>query len=199
MPTARSLIAGLAVALTAVSCTQDKSPTAPSTTDNQTPNSAAAPNVAKQRLIFPVNPSQTATADGSGTAAAGTTYQVGSVQITHFSYENGQLYADGAMFDPSGTLLGHFTHAAATLTSSGAPTQPTCQVLTLDLGPLHLDLLGLVVDLSAVHLDITAVSGSGNLLGNLLCSLTHLLDQSSPLQTAITNLLNIINGLLAGL
>jgi hypothetical protein len=36
--------------------------------------------------------------------------------------------------------------------------------------------LGLVVDLAPVHLDITAVSGAGNLLGNLLCAVVGLLD-----------------------
>jgi hypothetical protein len=41
-------------------------------------------------------------------------------------------------------------------------------VLNLVLGPLHLDLLGLVVDLNQVHLVITAVQAPGNLLGNLL-------------------------------
>ena len=44
-----------------------------------------------------------------------------------------------------------------------------CTILTLDLDPLHLDLLGLVVDLAPVNLDVTAVPGAGNLLGSLLC------------------------------
>ena len=46
----------------------------------------------------------------------------------------------------------------------------TCQVLDLVLGPLHLDLLGLVVDLNQVHLTITATRGGG-VLGDLFCSL----------------------------
>jgi hypothetical protein len=52
----------------------------------------------------------------------------------------------------------------------------TCQVLKLVLGPLHLDLLGLVVDLygdtrtSPVIVEITAQPDHG-LLGDLLCSL----------------------------
>jgi hypothetical protein len=52
----------------------------------------------------------------------------------------------------------------------------TCQVLRLVLGPLHLDLLGLVVDLygdtrtSPVIVEITAQPDHG-LLGDLLCSL----------------------------
>jgi len=51
-----------------------------------------------------------------------------------------------------------------------------CEILTLDLGPLNLDLLGLQVDLSEVMLDLGATTGSGKLLGNLLCGLTRALD-----------------------
>ena len=51
-----------------------------------------------------------------------------------------------------------------------------CDILFLDLGPIFLDLLGLTVDLSPIQLDVNAVPGAGNLLGNLLCALTGLLD-----------------------
>jgi hypothetical protein len=57
------------------------------------------------------------------------------------------------------------------------PVQPvaaqatTCPILDLVLGPLHLDLLGLVVDLNRVHLSITAIRGGG-VLGDLLCGLS---------------------------
>lgn len=50
--------------------------------------------------------------------------------------------------------------------------QRICQVLTLQLGPLHLDLLGLIVDLNQVTLRITADS-EGGLLGSLLCGLAN--------------------------
>ena len=55
-------------------------------------------------------------------------------------------------------------------------TGPTCDILNLVLGPLDLDLLGLQVHLDRVVLDIVAVSGAGNLLGNLLCAVAGLLD-----------------------
>ena len=74
----------------------------------------------------------------------------------------------------------------------------SCDVLFLDLGPLHLDLLGLTVDLAQVILDVNAVTGPGNLLGNLLCALLGLLDVTALL-TAITQLLELINNILAGL
>jgi hypothetical protein len=47
-----------------------------------------------------------------------------------------------------------------------------CPVLDLTLGPLNLNLLGLVVDLNQVHLTITATQGGGA-LGDLFCSLSH--------------------------
>jgi hypothetical protein len=43
-------------------------------------------------------------------------------------------------------------------------------VLHLVLGPLHLNLLGLIADLNKVDLDLTAVPGT--LLGNIFCQLT---------------------------
>jgi hypothetical protein len=71
----------------------------------------------------------------------------------------------------------------------------TCDILHLVLGPLTLNLLGLQVDLNQVVLDITAQSGAGNLLGNLLCAVAGLLDQGGPLQ-GIARLLNQILGAL---
>jgi hypothetical protein len=74
----------------------------------------------------------------------------------------------------------------------------TCGILLLDLGPLHLDLLGLVVDLNEVILNITAESGANNLLGNLLCALTGLLDIGGAF-AAITSLIDSINNLLGAI
>src|SRR5207244_7525463 len=60
----------------------------------------------------------------------------------------------------------------------------SCAILHLELGPLNLNLLGLVVHLNRVVLDITAQSGPGNLLGNLLCNIAHLLAGASPASAA---------------
>ena len=54
------------------------------------------------------------------------------------------------------------------------------------------------MDLNQVHLTITAQQGPGNLLGNLLCSVAHLLD-STPSGDALQNVLNRLNGILANL
>ena len=74
----------------------------------------------------------------------------------------------------------------------------SCQIVNLVLGPVNLNLLGLVVHLNRVHLNITAQTGPGNLLGNLLCSVAHLLDgvPLSGLLARVTNLLNRILGAL---
>ncbi|WP_299051922.1 hypothetical protein [uncultured Nocardioides sp.] len=75
---------------------------------------------------------------------------------------------------------------------------PACDVLNLVLGPLDLDLLGLEVSLNRVVLDIVARSGAGNLLGNLLCAVTGLLDGLS-LGPVLQRLVDALNDLLGGL
>lgn len=79
--------------------------------------------------------------------------------------------------------------------SNFRPTQASCDILFLDLGPIHLDLLGLVLDVSQIIIDLNAVTGGGNLLGNLLCGLLGLLDIPGLLG-AISNLLDLINQIL---
>jgi hypothetical protein len=59
-----------------------------------------------------------------------------------------------------------------TVTARPAQAAATCQILDLVLGPLHLDLLGLVVDLNRVHLSITG-DPAGGILGRLLCGLAN--------------------------
>jgi hypothetical protein len=73
----------------------------------------------------------------------------------------------------------------------------SCPILHLNIGAINLDLLGLVVNLSPITLDVTAVPGAGNLLGNLLCAVTGLLDNGGANLTSI--IANLLNSLLAGL
>jgi len=69
--------------------------------------------------------------------------------------------------------------AVSTMSSTGiAPMQVTeCQVLHLILGPVHLDLLGLIADLNKILVDLKAVPGT--LLGDIFCLLS-----SDPAPTA---------------
>ena len=64
------------------------------------------------------------------------------------------------------------SNGTTTLSTSPNVLSPLaiCSVLDLTLGPLHLNLLGLIVDLNRVHLTITADS-EGGILGQLLCGL----------------------------
>lgn len=100
-----------------------------------------------------------------------------------------------------GTLIGTLTNGAGQTQSVVLPNisvpvtaaTASCPILSLTLGPLHLDILGLVIDLNQINLNITAQPGPGNLLGNLLCDVANLLNNGGPL-TSITNLLNQLLG-----
>jgi hypothetical protein len=89
------------------------------------------------------------------------------------------------------------TPGAARAATSNKVT--TCDILHLVLGPLDLDLLGLNVHLDKVVLDIVAQSGAGQLLGNLLCAVVHLLDNNGTLSQLLSKLSAILDQLLMGL
>lgn len=153
------------------------------------------------RLDIPVN----------GTVVDGTV--AGTFKISKFAIQNGQLVALGQLnatvTDPAGvrTIVtsvawpvanGGSQLADAGASCDGEAAAQGCDILNLVLGPLHLDLLGLVVDLNQVVLTITGTTGAGDLLGNLLCAITGLLDAGS-LGQQVVNLLNQLIGILAGL
>jgi hypothetical protein len=135
---------------------------------------------------------------GTIPANAGNTF-AGVLNVTNVAVQNGQLVANGTLSgtlnDLNGQPLGTVTDVPVALPLA---VTGTCQILHLTLGPLDLNLLGLVVHLNQVNLDITAQSGPGNLLGKLLCAVTHLLDNGGPL-TAISNFLNRIFALVPSL
>jgi hypothetical protein len=87
---------------------------------------------------------------------------------------------------------GAFGSGSAAMPAAAATS---CNILNLVLGPLDLNLLGLKVHLNRVVLDIVAVTGAGNLLGNLLCAVAGLLDGTGVL-TQIAGLLQQILQLL---
>jgi len=101
----------------------------------------------------------------------------------------------GTVKNASGATVGNVTQ---TVSTPAAVTAVSCSILNLILGPLHLNVLGLVVDLNQVILVITAVPGAGALLGNLLCAVAGLLD-GTPSLGALTILLNSILALLGAL
>jgi len=126
-----------------------------------------------------------------GSLPGGGTFN-GTLDVTRFVVQNGQLAAvgtlSGTLTNAAGAVIGTVSNVLVTLPLSATGS---CQVLDLTLGPLDLNLLGLMVHLNQIHLQITAQSGSGNLLGNLLCAVAHLLDSNGS-NSAIAGLLNQI-------
>ena len=129
----------------------------------------------------------------------GGTFQ-GLLDITSFAVQNGQLVAlgnlSGTLTNTAGAIIGTVTNVPVAIPVDLAQTTGSCQILHLDLGPLDLNLLGLQVHLNEVVLDITAQAGPGNLLGNLLCAIAHLLDAPGSPLGGLAALLNGILGLL---
>src|SRR5436190_1692707 len=124
---------------------------------------AAAAPVGTAALNVPVT--------GTATNALGQTVNfVGQFSLQSFNYANGQVSAIGQL---TGTLTNTVTGAVQTVDQLVSipltAATGTCQILHLTLGPIDLNLLGLVVHTNQIVIDITAQSGPGNLLGNLLC------------------------------
>jgi hypothetical protein len=106
---------------------------------------------------------------------------------------NGQLVGRPSRHDVAIPVNATGAHTARTSAAASDSSRATCSILHLVLGPLNLNLLGLKVHLNKVVLDITAQSGSGNLLGNLLCAVAHLLDGTSPTLTDLLKLSSLLN------
>ena len=99
--------------------------------------------------------------------------------INSLEVVDGQLMASG---DATVVLRGRETTVPFTVpvNISLAPgqtnlTNGACPILDLALGPINLDLLGLVLETSPICLQITAYDNAG-LLGDLLCSVANLLN-----------------------
>jgi len=132
-----------------------------------------------------------------------------NIKITGVSVQNGALVASGLIGNNPITIpiTLSLEPAAAAATADAVTPAAVTQVLNLHLNPINLDVLGLDVVTSPICLDITATSGPGNLLGNLLTSIANLLNGGSTLGsilggltgTQLTTLLNGLTGLLNGL
>lgn len=118
----------------------------------------------------------------------------GIFRVTNFVVQNGQLVATGTLTgtvrDAAGAILGTIDQAL-TLPVNLLDSTGTCEILDLSLGPLDLNLLGLMVHIDEINIVITAEQGPGRLLGNLLCAIAGLLDGSGSL-TDLAGLLNRI-------
>ena len=90
----------------------------------------------------------------------------------------------------------------ATLTSDGATSasaaQNVCSILHLDLGPINLNVLGLMLTTNEIVINLTAIQ-NGGLLGNLLCSLANALANGTHLKAILAHLNHLLNTILATL
>ncbi len=124
----------------------------------------------------------------------------GTFDITRFAKQGANLVAVGRLVGTiTTTVTDPVTGIVTTVTKNVnqlvslivTAGNATCEILNLQIGAISLDLLGLQVDLAPISLVITAQSGPGNLLGNLLCAIANLLNDGNPL-TDIAGLLNKI-------
>lgn len=134
---------------------------------------AIAPASARERTV----PAPLAGIPVTGTADDGSTF-TGTLVPSAFTSEGRQVNLNGTLTGTMRNAAGATTGTVGSTPVSAPVALPsaTCPILHLTLGPLDLNLLGLKVHLDRVVLDLTAISGPGNLLGNLLCAIVGLLN-----------------------
>ena len=124
---------------------------------------------------------------------------VGTFSVSNFQIASGILTAvgtlSGSVLNAAGAPLG----TVSQLIVIPAQVAGSCEILTLTLGPLDLNLLGLAIHLNQVVLTIVAVPGAGNLLGNLLCAVANLLNNPGTITNLLTQLVSLLNQILAAL
>ena len=128
----------------------------------------------------------------SGTSKDGKQKLSGTYTIERFIAKGNKLYSVGTVKGKLGkkkvtkdnvrlpASVANASGTAGAARASQVPPLPlpplppgnACSILSLDLGPINLNLLGLVVRTNQIQLRIDAVQGPGNLLGNLLCGIT---------------------------
>jgi hypothetical protein len=142
----------------------------------------------------------------TGTAQNGKKF-TGTYTIQRFATRGGKVYAVGKL---KGRLRGRTVtkrnvSAPVSVARQGAqtsqvppipPTPNACQILSLHLGPIDLNLLGLRVRTRAIDALIEGVRGPGNLLGNLLCTITGILDPQAATPAPPSQLTQVLNALL---
>jgi hypothetical protein len=147
----------------------------------------------------------------SGTSTNGKQKFTGTYAIDRFIVKGGKLYSVGTVKGKAGKkkvtkknvrLPATVANATGTAKAAQVPLPPlpagnACSILSLDLGPINLNLLGLVVRTNQIQLRIDAVQGPGNLLGNLLCGITGILNPGQLANTPLGQLAQILNALLA--
>jgi hypothetical protein len=177
------------------------------------PSAASAQDVPRLTQVVPMSGKVTKGAQKGRTFT-------GTYSIERFTQSKGKLYAVGTVKGKAGKkrITKRNVRVPAAVADNGAasgarasqvpplplpplPAGNACAILALDLGPINLPVLGLVVRTNQIQLRIDAVQGPGNLLGNLLCAITGLLNPGgggTPVaNTPLGQLVQILNALLA--
>ena len=113
-------------------------------------------------------------AQGGGALTTTRKAQLAARTLTRRTKGTTIMRASATVYAPNDTAGSGGTSYAS---SGSAPTSPQattqvaeCDVLHLILGPVHLDLLGLVVDINKIVLDLKGIPGT--LLGDIFCQLS---------------------------
>src|SRR3954471_9502001 len=177
---------------------------------------ANAQDVARLTQVVPLS----GTVTKGGNAFKGKQF-TGTYTIERFVNSGGKLYSVGTVAGKVGNkkinkegvrLPASVANNAAEGASSAHTSQlplplpplppgNACSILSLNLGPINLNVLGLVIRTNEIQLRIDAVQGPGNLLGNLLCGITGLLNPATGgtgvANTPLAQLVQILNAILA--
>jgi hypothetical protein len=177
---------------------------------------ASAQDVPRLTQVIPMS----GTVTKGGNAFKGKNF-TGTYTIERFVSSGGKLYSVGTLKGKAGkkkikkegvrlpaavannaTASGSQAHSSQIpLPLPPLPAGNACSILSLNLGPINLNVLGLVIRTNEIQLRIDAVQGPGNLLGNLLCGITGLLNPATGgagvANTPLGQLVQILNALLA--
>ena len=154
-------------------------------------SAAAAPAHTSTSTITSASPFTGIPVHGTVKNKAGQTVGTfsGTLTVTRFAARHGHLVAlgklSGTLTNNAGKVIGTITNKSVAMPAAFADP-PLCTILTLVLGPIHLNVLGLVVDVSMITITIT---GQPGLLGNLLCQLAG--------ATTLQQIIALLNQILA--
>lgn len=146
---------------------------------------------------------------GTVTGKVGAAALSGTLSIERFFDEKGTVFAIGRFSAVTG--IAEEVSKALTAQSiklpvwvapeGGFPTDgsaPSCEVLTLLLQPLRIDLAGTSITLDKVDLDITTTPGAGFVIGSIFCAEEGLLERGgrlSELRGDVDTRISILDGL----
>jgi hypothetical protein len=141
----RLACAALGLSLALAAC-NDQTPTGANNTPDDQPQSPAFAKKSQNTTLLTNIPVTGTVTDANAITSAFT----GTLTITKLTLDQttGDLLASGRITDAAGVVSTFSNVVVESLTANG-----TCTILDLDIGAIHLNLLGLVIDLAPIHLD----------------------------------------------